>query len=135
MTHKIVILPGDGIGPEVAAAARAALEAVAPAHGLSLAFESHDIGGCAIDAHGDPFPESTAKACAGADAAPARTRPCRARAGVTVIHRVNRVRARTARAAAARKTVNRYMGRGEMRRPGPSGEPGPSARRDEGSAG
>jgi len=68
VTHKIVILPGDGIGPEVAAAARAALEAVAPAHGLSLAFESHDIGGCAIDAHGDPFPESTAKACAGADA-------------------------------------------------------------------
>lgn len=68
MTHKIVILPGDGIGPEVAAAARAALEAVAPAHGLSLAFESHDIGGCAIDAHGDPFPEATAKACAEADA-------------------------------------------------------------------
>jgi len=68
VTHKIVLLPGDGIGPEVAAAARAALEAVAPAHGLSLSFESHDIGGCAIDAHGDPFPESTAKACAGADA-------------------------------------------------------------------
>ena len=68
MTHKIVMLPGDGIGPEVAAAARAVLEAVATAHGLSLAFESHDIGGCAIDAHGDPFPESTAQACAGADA-------------------------------------------------------------------
>ncbi|MEL7730314.1 3-isopropylmalate dehydrogenase [Citromicrobium bathyomarinum] len=68
MSHTIVLLPGDGIGPEVAAAARAVLEAVAPHHGLSLTFESHDIGGCAIDAHGDPFPEATAKACATADA-------------------------------------------------------------------
>ena len=68
MSKTIVLLPGDGIGPEVTAAARAVLEAVAPAHGLSLAFESHDFGGCAIDAHGDPFPERTAKACAAADA-------------------------------------------------------------------
>ncbi|NCP20075.1 MAG: 3-isopropylmalate dehydrogenase [Erythrobacter sp.] len=68
MNHTIVLLPGDGIGPEVAAAARAVMEAVAPHHGLSLTFESHDIGGCAIDAHGDPFPEATAKACAQADA-------------------------------------------------------------------
>ena len=68
MTKTIVLLPGDGIGPEVTAAARAVLEAVAPAHGLSLAFESHDIGGCAIDAHGDPFPDATAQACKRADA-------------------------------------------------------------------
>ena len=68
MTHRIVLLPGDGIGPEVTALARAVLEAVAPAYGLSLAFESHDIGGCAIDTDGDPFPAATAKACADADA-------------------------------------------------------------------
>jgi len=68
MSHTIALLPGDGIGPEVAAAARAVMEAVAPHHGLSLTFESHDIGGCAIDAHGDPFPQATAKACAEADA-------------------------------------------------------------------
>ena len=68
MSHTIVLLPGDGIGPEVASAARAVIEAVAPHHGLSLTFESHDIGGCAIDAHGDPFPETTAKACAEAHA-------------------------------------------------------------------
>ena len=68
MSRLIVLLPGDGIGPEVTAAARAVLEAVAPHHGLELAFESHDIGGCAIDAHGDPFPEATAQACAGANA-------------------------------------------------------------------
>ncbi|WP_226663119.1 3-isopropylmalate dehydrogenase [Alteriqipengyuania lutimaris] len=68
MTHKIVLLPGDGIGPEVAAAARAALEAVAAEHALSLAFSTHDFGGCAIDAHGDPFPEETKSACLSADA-------------------------------------------------------------------
>lgn len=68
MTRKIVLLPGDGIGPEVTQAARAVLEKVAPAHGLSLAFESHDIGGCAIDAHGDPFPDATEQACKQADA-------------------------------------------------------------------
>ena len=68
MTHKIVLLPGDGIGPEVAAAARAVLEAVAAAHALSLAFSTHDFGGCAIDAHGDPFPEETKSACLSADA-------------------------------------------------------------------
>ena len=68
MTHRIVLLPGDGIGPEVTAAARAVLEAVAPMHGLSLMFDTHDIGGCAIDAQGDPFPEETARACRQADA-------------------------------------------------------------------
>ena len=68
MSRTIILLPGDGIGPEVTAAARAVLEAVASHHNLSLAFESHDIGGCAIDAHGDPFPEATARACESADA-------------------------------------------------------------------
>ena len=68
MTHKIVLLPGDGIGPEVAAAARAVLEATAAEHALSLAFSTHDFGGCAIDAHGDPFPEETRSACLSADA-------------------------------------------------------------------
>ena len=48
MTHTIVLLPGDGIGPEVAQAARAVLEKAAAAHGLPLEFSSHDIGGCAI---------------------------------------------------------------------------------------
>ena len=38
MTHKIVLLPGDGIGPEVAASARAVLEATAAEHALSRAF-------------------------------------------------------------------------------------------------
>jgi 3-isopropylmalate dehydrogenase len=52
---RIVVLAGDGIGPEVTAEARRALEAVAPDAGLAIAFEEHAIGGVSIDAHGTPL--------------------------------------------------------------------------------
>ena len=52
----IVVFPGDGIGPEVTREAVAVLEAVAPGHGLGLAFETGTIGGAAIDACGEPLP-------------------------------------------------------------------------------
>lgn len=35
---------------------------------IDLQLDAHDFGGCAIDAHGDPLPESTLKACQEADA-------------------------------------------------------------------
>lgn len=65
---KIVVLPGDGIGPEVAAEAVKCLEVVSDHFGLALRFESHDFGGAAIDAHGVPLPDETLEACRGADA-------------------------------------------------------------------
>lgn len=68
MTKRIVLLPGDGIGPEVTAAAREVLEEVARARGIALAFESHLIGGHAIDEANDPLPGPTINACRGADA-------------------------------------------------------------------
>ncbi|HEX9105179.1 MAG TPA: isocitrate/isopropylmalate family dehydrogenase, partial [Polyangia bacterium] len=49
---KIVLLPGDGIGPEVVRAARVVLEAAAKQDGIRLAFDAHLIGGAAIDACG-----------------------------------------------------------------------------------
>ncbi len=55
MTDRILLLPGDGIGPEVTAQAQRVLEAVADRFGLSLAFESGLIGGASIDAHGTPL--------------------------------------------------------------------------------
>ena len=55
---RIVVLPGDGIGPEVTREARRVLEAVAPKHGLSLEFEEHRIGGASIDADGTPLADS-----------------------------------------------------------------------------
>lgn len=68
MRADIVVLPGDGIGPEVAAAAVTVLKAVASRHGHSFTFTEHDIGGIAIDRHGEPLPEATRLACQQADA-------------------------------------------------------------------
>ena len=65
---KIVILPGDGIGPEVAREAEACLRLVSGARGLGLTFEEHVFGGAAIDAAADPFPEETQRACEHSDA-------------------------------------------------------------------
>jgi len=52
---RIVVLAGDGIGPEVTREARRALEQVAPRHGLKLQFAEERIGGASIDAHGTPL--------------------------------------------------------------------------------
>ncbi|MCC6214368.1 MAG: 3-isopropylmalate dehydrogenase [Polyangiaceae bacterium] len=68
MIPRIVLLPGDGVGPEVVGAARAVLEAVGRAAGRELAFEEHPIGGSALDACGEPLPAPTLAACRDADA-------------------------------------------------------------------
>jgi 3-isopropylmalate dehydrogenase len=65
---RIVLLPGDGIGPEVVAEARKVLDAVATRYGRSFAFEERPIGGGAIDRYGDPLPASTLEACRNSDA-------------------------------------------------------------------
>lgn len=59
MARHILLLPGDGIGPEVVAEARKVLEAVAERCGLELQFETALLGGAAIDAEGAAYPEST----------------------------------------------------------------------------
>lgn len=56
MKAHIVLLPGDGIGPEIVEVGRRVLEGVANKFGHRYSFESKDIGGIAIDRHGDPFP-------------------------------------------------------------------------------
>ena len=61
--QRIVLLPGDGIGPEVTAQARRVLEAVAAKHGLSLDFEEALIGGASIDAHGTPLTDEVVERC------------------------------------------------------------------------
>jgi len=68
MQANIVVLPGDGIGPEIIAATLPVLEAVAAHHGHTFAFEEHDIGGIAIDRHGVPLPDATLEAARKADA-------------------------------------------------------------------
>jgi 3-isopropylmalate dehydrogenase len=68
MKKTIVLLPGDGIGPEVTRAAAAVLRECA--HEFSHQFEMHEfpIGGAAIDATGTPLPAETLDACRKADA-------------------------------------------------------------------
>lgn len=68
MEARLVLLPGDGIGPEVVTQARRVLEAIAASHGHRFHFEAHPIGGNAIDQFGDPLPEGTLKACLASDA-------------------------------------------------------------------
>ena len=68
MKASIVLLPGDGIGPEVTAAAAEVLRATAAIFGHEFKFEEHVIGGCAIDAYGDALPPATREACLRADA-------------------------------------------------------------------
>ncbi len=66
--HSLVLLPGDGVGPEVTRAARAVLEAVAERFGHDFDFAEHAIGGAAIDAMAEPLPDATLQACLAADA-------------------------------------------------------------------
>ncbi|MEM7200219.1 MAG: 3-isopropylmalate dehydrogenase [Planctomycetota bacterium] len=67
-THKILVLPGDGIGPEVMAPAVELAEVAARAAGATLEFEQALVGGAAIDAHGTPLPAATLAAAQAADA-------------------------------------------------------------------
>lgn len=68
MLAKIVLLPGDGIGPEVIEQARLVLESLASQTGHSFEFEEQLIGGMAIDRTGDPLPDASLQACREADA-------------------------------------------------------------------
>ncbi len=64
---KIVLLPGDGIGPEVTEEARRTIELAAERYGVKLSFEEHPIGGIAIDLHGNALPDATLAACRAAE--------------------------------------------------------------------
>ncbi|MCI5126658.1 MAG: 3-isopropylmalate dehydrogenase, partial [Candidatus Electrothrix sp. AR5] len=59
---------GDGIGPEVMAEARKVLGVAQEKFGFSLEYEAADVGGLAIDNHGEALPQSTLDTCEAADA-------------------------------------------------------------------
>ena len=62
-THRIAVLPGDGIGQEVTEQAVRVLRAVAKISGASFEFEQALVGGAAIDATGHPLPPATLELC------------------------------------------------------------------------
>ena len=68
MNAKIVLLPGDGIGPEVTLEAELLIDAVAQEHGVNIEMQTGLIGGAAIDATGEPLPDESLAACREADA-------------------------------------------------------------------
>lgn len=66
--RKIVVLPGDGIGPEIITEAKRVLDAVNTSHALGLTTRTCVFGGAAYDETGRPLPDETLTACREADA-------------------------------------------------------------------
>ena len=66
--HKIAVLPGDGIGPEITAVALSVLKEAGAAEGEEFQYTEALIGGAAIDATGDPYPDETLEVCKASDA-------------------------------------------------------------------
>lgn len=67
MSKHIVVIPGDGIGVEITAAALSVAQAAADKLGFSFTHETKQAGGAAIDQFGVPLPEDTVAACRKAD--------------------------------------------------------------------
>ena len=68
MIKRIVVIPGDGIGTEITAAAMQVCQKAAEKNGFQLKMKVELAGGAAIDATGVPLPEATIAACQQADA-------------------------------------------------------------------
>lgn len=68
MTYKVLVLPGDGIGPEIIAEAEKILNILQKEFGLKIELEQGWIGGAAIDAYSSPLPEETLQLAKRADA-------------------------------------------------------------------
>ena len=65
---KIVLLPGDGIGPEIIDQGERVLQCIAERFGHQFEFTRYPMGGNAIDSHGTPLPDETLAACRDAEA-------------------------------------------------------------------
>jgi len=68
MQANIVLLPGDGIGPEVIAETVRVLETIANKHGHNFTFTERLMGGCSIDKYGSSLTDETLADCQSADA-------------------------------------------------------------------
>lgn len=66
--YHIAVLPGDGIGPEVMAQALKVLDAIRNRFNMRITTSHYDVGGAAIDNHGQPLPPATVEGCEQADA-------------------------------------------------------------------
>ena len=67
-TYRVATIPGDGVGPEVVAAARRVVDAVGRQFGFAIDWSEHVVGGAAIDAYGVAIRDEDLAACGAADA-------------------------------------------------------------------
>ncbi len=67
MTKRIALIPGDGIGPEIVAQAKAVLDRVAEIFGHEFTYTEVAMGGNAIDRYGDPLPQEMLDKCLASD--------------------------------------------------------------------
>lgn len=68
MKLNIALLPGDGIGPEIVAQAYKSVEAICQKFGHEVSSQEAQVGACAIDSVGNPYPDETHELCMQADA-------------------------------------------------------------------
>ena len=68
MEYKIALIPGDGIGPEIVREAKKVLDQVAKVYGHTFQYETLLMGGCSIDAYGEPLTEETLEKAKASDA-------------------------------------------------------------------
>jgi 3-isopropylmalate dehydrogenase len=66
--YRVATIPGDGVGPDVVAAARAVVDAAGSAFGFAVEWTEHLVGGAAIDVHGVAIRPEDVAACGAADA-------------------------------------------------------------------
>ena len=67
MTKRIALIPGDGIGPEIVAQAKAVLDRIAEIFGHEFTYTEVSMGGNAIDRYGDPLPQEMLDKCLASD--------------------------------------------------------------------
>ena len=68
MDHRIILLPGDGVGPEVTESVRSVLNGMSAIFSFTCQFHEYPVGGRAVDESGSPLPDETLEACKNADA-------------------------------------------------------------------
>jgi len=68
MSHKVTVLPGDGIGPEVVEEAMAVLSQAGDIYGFAVDVEEGPVGGASIDAHGKPLTDEVLAMAKSSDA-------------------------------------------------------------------
>lgn len=67
MNYKVAVIPGDGIGPEIVREAKKVLDKIGQKYGHSFAYQELMMGGCSIDAYGEPLTDETLAAAKESD--------------------------------------------------------------------